>query len=59
MLIRLRRRFHTWAAPAIAVAIFGLTYSFSSVYLGPLLTGEASGAIDPTSVTTTTHDHDH
>jgi hypothetical protein len=55
MLIRLRRRFHTWAAPAIALAIFGLTYTFSSLYIGPLLTGEAGGAIDPTSVTTTTH----
>lgn len=59
MLIRLRRRFRTWAAPAIALAIFALTYTLSSLYIGPLITGEASGAADPTSVTVTTDEHGH
>lgn len=59
MLIRLRRRFLTWAAPAIALAVFAVTYTLSSIYIGPLFTGEASGATEPASVTTTTHSHDH
>lgn len=59
MLIRLYRRFRTWAAPAIAVAIFALTYTVSSLYLGPLLTRDAPGPTAPASVTTTTHDHGH
>ena len=57
MLIRLHRRFGTWAAPAVAVAVFGTTYTVSSLYLGPLLTGDAPS--EPPSVTTTTHGHDH
>jgi hypothetical protein len=59
MLIRLRRRFRTWVAPAIALAIFALTYTLSSLFIGPLITGEASGAADPTSVTVTTDEHGH
>jgi hypothetical protein len=59
MLIRLRRSFRTWAAPAIALAIFALTYTVSSLYIGPLITGEASGATDTASVTVTTDEHGH
>jgi len=59
MLIRLRRRFRTWAAPAIALAIFALTYTLSSLYIGPLITGEADGATEPASVTVTTDQHGH
>jgi hypothetical protein len=59
MLIRLYRRFGTLAAPTIALAIFALTYTLSSLYIGPLITGEASGAPDPTSVTVTTDEHGH
>ena len=59
MLIRLRRRFRTWAAPAIALAIFALTYTLSSLYIGPLITGEADGATEPASVTVTTDEHGH
>lgn len=59
MLIRLHRRFQTWTAPAIAVAIFALTYTVSSLYLGPLVTGQTDTSTEPRSVTTTTHDHEH
>jgi hypothetical protein len=59
MLIRLYRRFGTWAAPAIAVLVFAITYTVSSLYIGPLLTGETSTQSEPPSVTTTTHDHGH
>jgi hypothetical protein len=57
MMIRLYRRFQTWAAPAIAVAIFAVAYTVSSLYLGPLFAGDATGSIEPKSVTTTTIDH--
>lgn len=59
MLIRLYRRFRTWAAPAIAVAVFALTYTVSSFYLGPLITAEATGPTESPAVTTTTDPHGH
>jgi hypothetical protein len=40
MLLRLRRRFGTWAAPAVASAIFAAVYLFSALVVGPMLTGE-------------------
>jgi hypothetical protein len=59
MLIRLYRRFGTWAAPAIAMAVFVITYTVSSLYIGPLLTGENTTPADTPSVTTTTDEHGH
>lgn len=60
MLVRLHRRFRSWAAPVIAISLFALTYTLSSVYIGPLFTGSESTTDPPrTSVTTTTHPHDH
>jgi len=59
MLIRLYRRFGTWAAPAIAVAVFAGTYTLSSLFLGPLLAGDAEPLLQAPPVTTTIHGHDH
>ena len=59
MLIRLYRRFRSWAAPAIAISLFAVTYTVSSLYLGPLFTGSESASDLPASNTTTTHPHDH
>ncbi len=60
MLVRLYRRFRSWVAPAIAVSLFALTYTVSSLYIGPLFTGSESTSEPPArSVTTTTHSHDH
>lgn len=60
MLVRLHRRFRSWAAPVIAISLFALTYTLSSVFIGPLFTGSESTTDPPrTSVTTTTHPHDH
>ena len=39
MLRRLHRRFHTLAAPAIAIAVFAAVFTFSSLVIGPRLTG--------------------
>ena len=38
-LLRLRRRFATWRAPAIALAVFALMFSVSSFVIGPALAG--------------------
>lgn len=59
MLIRLYHRFGTWAAPAIAMAVFVVAYTVSSLYLGPLITGETTTPTQPPSVTTTTDQHGH
>lgn len=60
MLIRLYRRFRSWAAPAIAVTLFAVTYTVSSIYVGPLFAGTEPTTDPPaSSVTTTTHAHDH
>lgn len=38
-LLRVRRRFGTWRAPAIALAIFAAMFSLSSFVIGPAITG--------------------
>jgi len=38
MLLRLRRRFGTWAAPAVASALFTAIYLVSALVVGPALT---------------------
>ena len=38
-LIRLHRRFKTWRAPAIALAVFAAMFSLSSFVIGPAISG--------------------
>ena len=38
-LLRLYRRFRTWRAPAIALAIFAVMFSLSSFVIGPAISG--------------------
>ena len=38
-LLRVRRRFGTWRAPAIALAIFAAMFSLSSFVIGPAISG--------------------
>ena len=57
MLWRLKRRFHSWAAPAIAAALFAVAFLVSSVVIGPLISGAESDDFAPS--VTTTHGHDH
>jgi hypothetical protein len=60
MLVRLHRRFRTWIAPAIAVAIFVVTYTLSSIFIGPLITGtNDSSDLSPPPATATTDQHGH
>ena len=39
---RLHRRFRTWRAPAIALAVFAAMFSLSSFVIGPAISGDAS-----------------
>lgn len=39
-LLRLRRRFATWRAPAIALAVFAAMFSLSSFVIGPWISGD-------------------
>ena len=38
-LLRLRRRFGNWRAPAIALAVFAAMFAFSSLVIGPAISG--------------------
>lgn len=47
MLLRLRRRFGSWAAPALASAVFTAVYLTSALVIGPALTAEPAAADQP------------
>jgi hypothetical protein len=49
MLLRLRRRFGTWTAPAIGLAIFAGMFALSTWVIGPAISGTGdSGPSAPT-----------
>ncbi len=54
MLIRLKRRFGTWLAPGIALALFVGMFTASAVWIGPAIRGD--GGIDGQP---TDHDSHH
>lgn len=59
MLLRLRRRFDTWLAPALASTIFLAVYLLSSLVVGPAITGVSAADAGPTpSSTPLPSDHD-
>ena len=58
MLLRLRRRFGTWLAPAVASTIFLTVYLFSSLVVGPAITGAAPGDYAAPAETPLPSDHD-
>jgi hypothetical protein len=47
MLLRLRRRFGTWAAPAIGLAVFAAMFSLSAFVIGPAISGSVAPAPEP------------
>jgi hypothetical protein len=59
MLLRLRRRFGTWAAPAVASAIFTGVYLFSALVVGPALTAEPAAVEAPASTPTPSGHAEH
>jgi predicted PurR-regulated permease PerM len=42
---RLQRRFATWKAPALALVIFALMFSFSSFVIGPAISGDGGSNV--------------
>lgn len=47
MLVRLKKRFGTWAAPAIAAGLFAVTFTVSTVWIGPAIRGDEDDAGRP------------
>jgi hypothetical protein len=49
LLRRLHRRFGTWIAPAIALVVFGVVFSFSAFVIGPRIsrTTEEAPQVEP------------
>ncbi|MEO7157461.1 MAG: hypothetical protein ABI039_07875 [Vicinamibacterales bacterium] len=43
MLLRLKRRFGTWIAPGIALAIFAVIFTVSTLWIGPAIRGDTGG----------------
>ena len=39
MLLRLKRRFGTWGAPALGLAVFAAMFSVSAFVIGPAISG--------------------
>jgi hypothetical protein len=58
-LLRLYRRFRTWRAPAIALAVFAAMFSLSSFVLGPEITGGDDPAPKPGSEQPAGHAEHH
>ena len=48
-LLRLHRRFHTWRAPAIALAVFATMFSLSAFVIGPAISGGGDQASTPSA----------
>lgn len=42
-LLRLKRRFRTWVAPALATAVFAGMFTLSTLVIGPALAGRGEG----------------
>jgi len=53
LLRRLYRRFHTWKAPAIALAIFAPMYALSAFVIGPAISGDAPTPVPATTTSST------
>jgi len=47
LLRRLYRKFHSWRAPAIAVAVFAAMFSLSAFVIGPAITADSTPAKAP------------
>ncbi len=47
MLLRLRRRYASWWAPAIGLAVFAVMFSLSAFVIGPAINGGQPGGGQP------------
>jgi hypothetical protein len=46
-LLRLRRRFGSWRAPAIALAVFAAAFTLSTLVVGPAIRGDGGSSSSP------------
>ena len=46
-LLRIRRRFRSWLAPAIALTAMAVTFTVSTFVIAPLITGSDNGGSQP------------
>lgn len=46
LLLRLRRRFDSWLAPAIALAFFAVMFTASTLWIGPAIRGDGGATAD-------------
>jgi hypothetical protein len=58
-LLRVRRRFGNWRAPAVALAVFVAMFSLSSFVIGPAITGGDGPAPQPGIEQPAGHDGHH
>jgi hypothetical protein len=56
---RLYRRFKTWRAPVIALAVFAAMFSLSSFVIGPAISGDEEPAPQPGIEQPAGHDEHH
>ena len=40
LLLRLKKRFHSWAAPGVALALFVIMFTISTLWIGPAIRGD-------------------
>jgi uncharacterized membrane protein len=59
MLLRLRRRFGTWAAPAVASVIFTAVYLTSALVIGPAVTASGESESAPVRAPVTDEHAEH
>lgn len=57
MLVRLHRRFGTWVAPLIAVAVFSAMFLFSALVVGPAISGSGRSGDRPAPAPAPTEQH--
>ena len=57
MLLRLRRRFCTWRAPAIALWVFTAMFALSAFVVGPAISGSSASTNAPSTNAPSVVDH--
>jgi hypothetical protein len=58
-LLRLRRRFGSWRAPVIGLAVFAITFAVSAFVVGPLISRESPPPANEPPAPSATHSAHH
>jgi hypothetical protein len=59
LLLRLKRRFGSWWAPAIGLAVFVMMFLFSAFVIGPTISDRDRAPADPPSPSPSSHSEHH